>query len=517
MLSARSRTLPLVLGLSFFWGISAAFCARPGRSPKQRYAIVVAKKTLERPKWKEVAETLRKKHNGKIFSYREGKLSSVKEELKEFSPRHVCFVAPPEELERKGTVEVRGRDGRSFKVPLCGVYYREVGLLMTSLDSDPYDDALWAVLTGATPADALRVVEAKPLEVRRGLSHVGGGWLKWLESGISFSETKKSQKFVKKRGKAPKEVTGPPDTTAEFVEELNGNKADMVSTSGHATEHDWQMGFSYRSGQIVTPPRFQLLPEEARRNFERIKKMEESSRQSFKTALYAVDSSNNVYAIRTDNPKIYYSPGNCRIARVDGKECMVLGWIHHGAFQFFGHVGLQTRSCYAWGIAEYFLSLQDRFSFAEAVWLNQQALWHTVAQMKDGDRRKYVCCRNQTCLPAGRSFFWETTVLYGDPAWEARVKRVVKPLYDQRMRKRKLSRGALELIFTVTMRRSTVPSRPAAFFLDIPGEWEVEVRKGPENLVVTENFALIPFWKRGQSPPKTGTKYTAVVRMKPCR
>jgi len=488
-----------------------------GRIPKKRYAIVVAKKTLGRPGWKEVVETLRKKHNGKIFSYEEGKLDSVQEPLKEFRPRYVCFVAPPEELERKGTVQVRGRGGRSFQLPLCGVYYREVGLLMKSLDSDPYDDALWAVLTGATPADALRVVEAKPLQVRRGLSHVGSGWLKWLESGISFSETKKTQKFVKKRGKALEEVTGPVDTTAEFVEELNSNKVDMVSTSGHATEYDWQMGFSYRSGQIVTPPRFQRLPEEARRNFERIKKEEESSPQSFKTALYAVDSLNKVYAIRTDNPKIYYSPGNCRIARVEGKECMVLGWIHHGAFQFFGHVGLQTRSCYAWGIAEYFLSLQGRFTFAEAVWLNQQALWFTVSQMKDGDPRKYVCCRNQTCLPAGRSFFWETTVLYGDPAWEARVKPVVKPLYDQRVRRRRLSRGVVELVFTVTMRRPAVPSRPAAFLLDLPGQWEVEVRKGPRNLVVTENFALIPFWKHGQRPPKPGKKYTAVVRLKPRR
>ena len=52
---------------------------------------------------------------------------------------------------------------------------------------------------------------------------------------------------------------------------------------------------------------------------------------------------------------------------------MAIAWIHSGAMQFFGHVGLQTRSCYAWGVAEYFLALLGRFTFAEAVWLNQQS------------------------------------------------------------------------------------------------------------------------------------------------
>ena len=43
----------------------------------------------------------------------------------------------------------------------------------------------------------------------------------------------------------------------------------MVSTSGHATEEDWQMGYSFRSGQIATPSRIAKLPRTARENYKK--------------------------------------------------------------------------------------------------------------------------------------------------------------------------------------------------------------------------------------------------------
>lgn len=487
--------------------------ARGGSSPAagegrqgRRYAIVVEKRTVEDPGWKSVVEGLEKKHSATIFYREAGDGKAVRQKLAAFRPYYVCFVARPDELAREGKARVRGR-GRVVEMPLCGLYYHGVCTLMRSLDGDPYDDARWAVLTGATAKDALRVVAAKPLVVRRGLSHVGSGWLTWLESGVSFSEVKKGQKWVKEPGKPPRETQGPDDSTREFVEELNSGKADMVSSSGHATEADWEMGYSYRSGRMVRPSQIAKLPQAARDNY---KKLLEAPPP--RARLLAVDTSNQVYAILSDNPKIYYSPGNCRIARVDGEDCMALGWIHHGAMQFFGHVGLQMRSCYAWGVAEYFLALQGRFTFAEAVWLNQQALRWAVSQMSEKDKkRKYICCRGTTCYPVHGKLYWETTVLYGDPAWEARAKQVVDPLYDQGLRSRKLKDGRTELTFTVKMRRASRPSRPAAFFLKTPPGSQVEVKEGPTDLVVADNFALLPFWKAGEPAPEVGKEYRAVV------
>lgn len=489
-----------------------ACAAETAQRGQTTYAIVAEEESVEAAPWKNVVESLQKKYSAKVFCYDDGGMQELQKELAAFCPDYVCFVARPDELARQARAKVKTRNGGVLELPLHGMYYHEVGKLMQSLDDDPYDDAIWAVLTGATPEDALRLLAAEPLTVRNGLSHVTSGWLQWFESGVSFNECKKGQKWVKMAGKPPEETKGPDDATEQFVAELNTGKVDMVSTSGHATEHDWQMGFTYRSGQIVTPSKIAKLPQAARDNYQKLLESKTSAEQHPAARLLGVDVSNNVYKILARNPKIYYSPGNCRIARVDGEDCMVLGWIHHGAMQFFGHVGLQTRSCYAWGVAEYFLALQGRFSFAEAVWLNQQALRWELGRLDEKERKqKYICCRNEVPFPAGRELFWETTVFYGDPAWEARVKRVVDPLYDQQMQTKELEDGLVELTFTVTMRRASLPSRPAAFLLETPTGSEVEVKEGPENLVVADNFALIPFWKPGQPVPEMGKEYKAVV------
>jgi len=486
--------------------------AKGARRDTRPYAIVVEKDTAADPDWQGVVEALRKKHAAQVFHAESGGLKDLREGLAALRPRYVCFVARPAELARQGKARGQAPDGRVVEFPLHGLYYRDAAALVGSLDKDGYDHAVWSVLTGATPQDALRVVQARPLRVRRGLSHIGAGWLEWLESGVSFNESSQGKKWTKQPGKPPQEVRGPDDTTEEFAAELNSGKVDMVSTSGHATEHDWQLGYSYPDGQIVTTSWIAKLPAAAQDNYKQLREKAGATPTDSAGGLLAVDRANRVYEIRADNPKIYFSPGNCRIARVDGPECLALAWIRHGAMQFFGHVGLQTRSCYAWGVAEYFLALGGRFTFAEAVWLNQQAMRWELGQMGDQDKKdKYICCRNQTPAPAGPEFFWETVVLYGDPAWEARVEPQGYPLYDQELRTKDLGSGRKELVFTVRMRRGSHPSRPAAFLLNLGPVLQVEVQEGPANLLVTDNFALVPFWKPGEPAPPVGKEYKAVA------
>ncbi len=190
---------------------------------------------------------------------------------------------------------------------------------------------------------------------------------------------------------------------------------------------------------------------------------------------------------------------------------MVLDWIHHGAMLFFGHVGLQTRSCYAWGIPEHFLALQSRFAFAEAVWLNQQDLHRKLAHAPKDQRNKYLCCADRTCLPAHGKLFGETVVLYGDPACEARLLSATDPLYDQTIHVEKLADGKARATFEVTMRRARRPSRPAAFILREPLGSVAQTIEGPKALVVADNFALIPFWPSGAPTPKVGQQFHATV------
>ena len=252
------------------WVVARAAQAEAPPHQARRFAIVVTKETLQNAGWKGVVEALREKHSAEVFHPGEGGLEGLREKLGAFRPHYVCFVMRPEELAREARARLRTNRGRAIELPLCGIEYHRMGVLIRSLDPDPYYDAIWAVLTAASPQDALRVVGAKPLVVRRHLSHITSGWLEWFESGVSFDETKKGRKYVKTPGKPPVETRGPDDTTAEFIRELNSGTVDMVSTSGHATEGDWQMGYTYRNGQLVTASRIARLAERIRENYRKL-------------------------------------------------------------------------------------------------------------------------------------------------------------------------------------------------------------------------------------------------------
>ena len=476
-----------------------------------RYAVLAEQKTAQDPAWRKVIDALLQKHHARLFVWKGHEVEALRAKLAQYHPYYVCIVARPQELAASAWARIRSPKGQTLQVPLQGVTYHLFGMLMRSLDPDPYDDALWGIVTGADATDALRMVSAPPLTVRRGLSHIGRGWLEWLESGVSFDEGHQGRKWIRIAGQPPKEVQGPSDTTVQFIQELNSGKIDMVSTSGHATEHDWQMGYTYRSGQIVTRTRLKQIGKRLHWSQKRIDWYFQKGNR-----LVGVDRQNHVYPITTDNPKIYYSPGNCRIGRVSGPDCMVLGWIHHGAYQFFGHVGLQLRSCYAWGVVDYFLRLQGRFSFAEAVWLNQQALrWERSRMTKEERRTRYLCCADETAIPAEGQLFWETTAFYGDPAWEARVKPITQPLYNQHMKIEPLPDGTRKIVFTVQMQQARKPARPAAFLFHHPLGKLKKVIKGPKDLVLTENFALIPFWENLKITPHVGQRFSAEVIVEP--
>ncbi len=499
---------------------AAAPAAGGVESRGHSYAVVAAEGTLLDPGWKGVVEALRGKHAARVFTYARGiegpahpGLKGLQAALAEMRPDFVCFVALPDELAATVEVRVQAPDGRAARMPFCGIFYHEAVALMRSLGGGRFEHAQWAILTGASPADAMRVVSAEPLTVRSGLSHVGGGWLDEMESGVSFSEVNQGEKHVKAPGTPHRMVEGPQDTTGQYVQALNSNKVDMVSSSGHATEDDWELGYSYKSGRIVTASLIRRLPEPAPG---KLRDLAAAPRPAGGTGrLFGLDTAGDIHPLATTNPKVYYAVGNCLIGRVSGDDCMLLGWIHHGAMQFFGHVGVQFRSCHAWGIAEYFLQLQGRFTFAEAVWLNRQALYLEESRMNEEElRHKYLCCRNSQPLPVGGRLLWETAVLYGDPAWEARLHPVREPLYDQAMERRPLPDGREEITLTATMRRECLPTRPAAFLLPPARVSDVEVRQGPRHLAVTDNLALVPFWNAGDPAPPAGKVFKALVCLK---
>ncbi|RKY18037.1 MAG: hypothetical protein DRP63_02720 [Planctomycetota bacterium] len=416
-----------------------------------RYAIVLASDFEDQDfdgvqtKWGKVLELLKKKYQKtgcKVFRYKgmPNKDAALKKALAEYRPTYVCFLRRPKRCSVKFCVSVVK--------------------LMRSLDDDPYPDAIWAIFTAYNDKDALKMVEAKPLLVRRHLSHVGSGWLKWFESGVSFSEGRRGEKWIKKPGKEPERVEGPNDTAEQWVKVLNKNDVDILSTSGHATERDWGMGYPHWGGKVKVVGGGKLAAFE---NLGRGKR----------------------HDIKTDNPKIYYSPGNCLIAHIPCerrfiRDCMVLSWMHNGVYQFFGHVLPQTRWCTAWGVAEKFFALQDTYTFAEAVYANRIAGRYLTNNRKGG-REKYFWNR---CL--------HITVLYGDPAWEARMKRVKKPLYEFKLNVTSAKEGRKKATLTLKFNyKCKIGDRNLPVFL-LPffiSDWKVEkIDKG--KAVIADNFVL---------------------------
>ncbi|MDD2716925.1 MAG: hypothetical protein PHW04_13610 [Candidatus Wallbacteria bacterium] len=420
------------------------FSPAEARTEARRYAIVVENGGFntgsDTEGWLSVLNQLKSKYNARVFWF-EGpadKSQPLKRGLSAYKPYYVCFITRPDHCDED--------------------YVQSVIRLMESIDDDPYDDAIWAILTGYDYRDALRIVKAGPLTVRRELSHLGNGWMDpWIESGVSFNEGVQGSKFIKEKGKSTAAVAGPADTTAEWVRYLNHNDCDVIVTSGHATEFDWRLGYAYKDGKIIPADRGRLK---------------------------GVDLNNCTYEITTTNPKIYYGPGNCLIAHIPAKtmECMALSWIHNGANQFYGHIEPQYRNCTAWGVWNYFATLRGAFTFAEAVYANRVASRYLVKSCWTGE----VQAQSERCLGI--------TVLYGDPAWAARVKKVAAPDYEMKLTTVKSGTDFCEITACLQtnndLKFNPQYSKPPVFLLPFRiRDWKIKSTDF-ETVEVTDNFIL---------------------------
>lgn len=452
------RSLALLLAALFFCRPTGAADPAPSGNapdPVRSYAILASHDTLAEPAWRRAVDALEKKYQGRVFPYDPPDLEATQDAVAAYAPRYLCVVARPADATR-GLV-------------------KQVARFVRTLDDDPYEDAIWAILTGYDADDALRIASAAPLEVARGISHVGGGWLDLLEAGVSWSEGTKNQKFVKAKGEKVQTVAGPDDTTREIAAELGRGIYDVMSSSGHATEHDWQLGYSYPNGMFV----------------------------SRAGRLVAVDTHRKGVELRSPNPKVYYSPGNCLIAHVSDADCMLLAWIHSGgANQFFGHVVPQYRTCWAWDVAHYFFALQGRFSFAESVFLFHQDVIARLAGAAPADAEA------RFFLTSDR----DATVLYGDPAWQARVRPCVAPPYDQTLTWTDAGDGQVELQFTVKALSECAPGEPAAVLLPARIGDAAVVRTDAAQAVVADDFVLLRLVKPGEKALQPGETRGATIR-----
>ncbi len=368
--------------------ILAAFLLAQARPPEPSYAIVVSKAT--QAAWTGVVEALRAKHGGAAVVTWEKGVEEARAELSRVAPRYACFVARPEEADRPFVVAVHR--------------------LTRALDDDPYGDCLWGILTGYDAADAKRIAERKePLRVRRALAGTGVP-LEIFAEGAWYSEGEKNVCWRKEKGGLPEKKACPDDSTQAIVEELNRG-CDLFQTSGHATERDWQIGYSYPNGQF----------------------------RCAEGKLFGLDLRGGRHPIASPSPKVYSALGNCLMGRIPDRDAMALAWMHTGGVhQMVGYTVSTWFGYGGWGVHDYFMT--GAHTYAESFFLNNQALvWQLESRFPKHarvDLDEFGIESDPNLLPAlarkhgirekdALGLLWDrdTVAFYGDPAWEARLDR----------------------------------------------------------------------------------------------
>lgn len=443
------------------------------------YAVVSSSKTAADPEWAEVIDELLQKHDGFALAYQQDP-AELRAALAERRPEYTCFVATPEEASRE--------------------FVSKVHSLTRTLDADPYGDTIWGILTGFDAANALRIARhSEPLIVHNVASGTEFA-MEMVDRGIWFSELEAGLYVEKESGDKPRRQSGPADSTAAIVGCLNEQRTDLFITSGHATERDWMLGFRYNNGFFKCRP----------------------------GQLFAIDTQKQTTDIVSSNPKIYMPIGNCLMGHIDSRDAMALAWMNSaGVMQMLGYTVPTWYGYAGWGCLDYFLEQPGRYSFAEAVFANHQALLHRLythfPEANEATAADATLAPNAAGQRAGltsqdaRGLVFDRDVLafYGDPAWQARMAPAPLP-FEQSLTYVRDGDAPVRYTFiiapnqgagsfqTVNDNGSQRGGRP--FFARLPIRIDaVEILAGNEyQPIVTENFILVP--RPGKESPAESIK-----------
>jgi len=396
-----------LLGLALLFSLVASFSSRhvvaaeataaPEIKPvaiEGGYAVVVSKETSADPEWSKVVAALKKKYNAEVIVY-SGKIGECRSDLAKLLPRYACFVAKPDEATREFVIAVHR--------------------LTRKLDDDPYTDVIWGILTGYDAGDALRIAScSEPLVIRKAAAGTGIG-LENFETGICYNEGEKGVHVEKGADGKVEKKSNPDDSTKALVDVLNNYKPDLFFTSGHASERNWMIGYSYKNGQFRCKD----------------------------GVLEGTDLEHHDFPIDSPNPKVYLPLGNCLMGHIIGPDSMACAYMHTaGVNQMTGYVVSTWYGYGGWGIEDYFFGQPGRFSLAESFFANNQALVHRLeTEFPDSARAendqwnierdpqvmdKIVAklgLKESDKLKDNLGLLWDrdTVAFYGDPAWDARL------------------------------------------------------------------------------------------------
>ena len=375
--------------------------------------VVLSLATSGDSEWKGVADALAAKHAPARVAQLavEPSVTNALEGIRAAKPRYVAFVMRPEEVDFATTVALKR--------------------MMREIDADPFDDAIWGIVTGPTAADARRIASSsEPRTVRTALATTGVG--DDVVPGPLYCLSDAYPEGCWRVKAADGTVTGHSssnDISHVFAEGWNTLDPDFLLTSSHASQRNLEMPFS-RGNVIPRNGAFYTLPNETLIDYASGQAKDDLSHRSSR------DTHRSLAAPRRE--KVWLAAGNCLIAdNLAPGDNMVMTALGFGKVnQFVGYIATTWFGEIGWGTWRYFgtyrLPLNESYYAA-----NQNLLRELSETVSNADAFKPVFAHAaaydgmlkevrrfpfQGRIPlseqqrfVGRLWDRDATVFYGDP------------------------------------------------------------------------------------------------------
>ncbi len=262
-----------------------------------------------------------------------------------------------------------------------------------AIDGDPFEDALWGIVTGPSPDVAMRIAQrTEPVDLTSAL-----GTTPLPESAFVratwFSEGVQGEVHRRDHGAWIVEARGAEQSGA-LAREWSADWADFVFTSGRSNEMRWLLGYSYPSGRVV--PR--------------------------RGELWVRDLDGIETPIRSARSKAMLAAGNCLMAHLRDEDCLAMALLDAGGVdQLAGYVSVTWDGRAGWGTARWFLDEPGRWSLAEAVQWSRTELLARMQRSHPDDLRQVVDAFDRS---ARRDFEAACATWMSDEDGEARQRRM---------------------------------------------------------------------------------------------
>jgi zinc protease len=406
----------------------ASLAVLPASAPAaSEYAVAISKTTHADPAWAGVAAALEKKHGpGVAIVEWDGQVVSCQAPLAAAAPRYVAFVAKPQEIDRQ--------------------FVADVHRLSRRMDSDPFGDFLWGIVTGYEAADALRIAEAKsPLLIHRSLNTTG------VDSGmfdtmLTLSDGAKGKVHEKSGGAPVVDSVKPEDATGlapMFADFWSQKQPQLLVTSSHATQYNLEMPFS--QGLICSyANRFHVLRRDQLSGFGKFLRGVMFEADPKEVEKYIADAKAPELAVSKE-PKVWIGAGNCLLGEIDrSRDTMAVTALSSGGVnQLVGYTVTTWYGRGGWGTLGMWQASRGSLSLAEAFYLNNQVIieetqrrWPKLLSVEFNEpdiqqamqpNSKFTRALQKTGYQnfekdmIGLTHDRDVVAFYGDPKWEARL------------------------------------------------------------------------------------------------